>query len=508
MQRRKFIQTIAQTGISVPLMHYGIVNAFASPDGRLGHIATPTLGGDRILVILRMFGGNDGLNTIVPIHDDEYYRVRKVTSQHDLSIAEDVAIPIEGHDGFGFHPSMSALNELYQEGNVAVIQGVGYPNMDLSHFRGNDIWLSASDADVYETSGWVGRTIESQLDHKGGVLSDTPYAVEFGQVMGRLLHGRSSAHGHVYHELSKFHGEDEVIHRAFGHAKSTLLHDRMVTSQRYGQKLDAALAKIPGHSRAYPEGSPLATSMMLVSRMIRSGLGTQVYVVHAGQFDTHHYQQEVHAQQLTELFNTINAFQRELEDHGDAGRVCIMPISEFGRRVEPTESGTDHGTAAPVFVIGRGVTGGIYGTAPLLTELDANGNLLWNVDFREIYSAILHDWFGADKQAIDSEILGRSYRPLPIFNRVVSVGQREQLQLSIAPTPVTDFVLLRSTWHQARPGTATIYDSSGRRIGAFRVDLSSDQRLPIGRLTSGVYVLVVLTDDGSSWRQAFPVEHR
>ncbi len=237
-------------------------------------------------------------------------------------------------------------------------------------------------------------------------------------------------------------------------------------------------------------------------------MGTQVYVIHAGQFDTHHDQQTVHAQQLKELFDTVNAFQRELEDHGDAHRVCIMPISEFGRRVEPTESGTDHGTAAAFFVIGRGVTGGMYGTAPSLSELDANGNLLWNVDFREIYSANLNDWFGADRQAIDEQILPRSYRPLPIFDKVVSVDRREMVQLSIGPTPVTDVMVLRSSWHRSRPGTATIFDLHGRRVGEYRVDLSYDQRLPMGSMPSGVYVLVVIADDGSTWRQAFPVERR
>jgi uncharacterized protein (DUF1501 family) len=403
---------------------------------------------------------------------------------------------------------MSGLSELYQEGSVAVIPGVGYPDMDLSHFRGTDIWLSASDADVYESSGWIGRMIDAQIERDGGMISDTPYAVEFGQVAGRLLHGRSSTHGHAHHEGSKFHGEDVVIHERLRHERSSLLHDRLIMAQRYGLKLDDALAATPGHSRAYPEGSPLATSMMLVSRMIRSGLGTQVYVIHAGQFDTHHYQQTVHTQQLTELFDTINAFQREMEDHGDANRVCIMPISEFGRRVEPTESGTDHGTAAPVFVIGRGVSGGIYGTAPSLTDLDPDGNLLWNVDFREIYSAILHDWFGADQQAIDTKILARSYRPLPIFDKVVSVDRREQLQLSISPTPVTDVLVLRSFWHESRPSRAMICDLHGRCVGGYRIDLSMDQRISIGSLPSGVYVLIVNSDDGSIWRQAFPVERR
>lgn len=483
----------------------GMLRAFDGPVAGLGHLQTEDTYGERILVVLRMFGGNDGLNTIVPIHDDEYYRIRQQSSQHDLSIARERVLMSSGLNGHGLHPSMSPLHELFEEGKVAIVQGVGYPNMDLSHFRGTDIWLSASDAHEYINSGWLGRMIDERIDRRGPYGMKAPYALEFGKTVGAALVGAHGTHGHYVSQRSKYHDDVGEIFSVGGHEGAEVLHERFVSAQRYGTALESALTNVAHHTRVFPEESPLASSLQTISRLIRSGLPTQIYVVHAGQFDTHHHQQQVHAQQLDELFSSTLAFIRELEDSGDADRVCVLVMSEFGRRVEPTESGTDHGTAAPVFLIGHGVRGGIYGEAPTVRDLDQHGNLRWNVDFRQIYASVLRQWFDEDMDSTDQVILQRRFQPLPLFH--VAGHTRTEL-VRIRPIPVHDMIRVVGTVPAPLQATIEISDLSGHVLNRSAMDLSSEISLSARSLSAGVYLLTVSAENGHIQRVAFPVEPR
>lgn len=491
-----------RAGVVLPFMTTDSMRAYAYPTDQLGHISANDQEGERILILLRMFGGNDGLNSIIPIHDDEYYRIRRDQSASDMSIAREAALPIADAPGFAMHPSMRRLHELYDEGHVAVVQGVGYPDMDLSHFRGTDIWLAASDSDTYVQSGWLGRMFDASAPIDSGI----PYAIEFGDNMSRILKGQHQAHAHQYHATHRFTGSEDIGRLNGGFAMADEFESRFLRSQRTGRAVDEALGRVSNHTRAYSGVSPLADALKITSRLIRAGLTTQVYVIHAGQFDTHHRQQEVHAQQLDELFSNVHSLLRELEDSGDADRVCIMPISEFGRRVEPTQSGTDHGTAAPVFVIGKHVNGGMYGDAPSITDVDANGNLKWSTDFRQIYSSIMRQWFSMDPSSIDTGVLTRMFAPLPLF------AQNATLKSAITLAPIPARTTLDVIGHRDRlaPALFEITDLQGRMIKSGRLDLTQRTTIPLPSLAAGVYIISItetLADGSASvHRQAFPVE--
>ncbi|CAN5565974.1 DUF1501 domain-containing protein [soil metagenome] len=502
MQRRSFISSAMRAGVVLPFMTTDSMRAFAYPTDQLGHLSATDQEGERILVLLRMFGGNDGLNSIIPIHDDEYYRIRRDQSALNMSIAREAVLPIEGALGFGMHPSMYRLHELYNEGHVAIVQGVGYPNMDLSHFRGTDIWLAASDSDVYLQSGWLGRMFDVSSPIDNGI----PYAIEFGDNMSRVLKGQHQAHAHHYHATHRFTGSEDIGSLNDGLAMADEFESRMLRSQRTGRTIDDALRRVGNHTRTYSEESPLADALKITSRLIRAGLPTQVYVIHAGQFDTHHRQLEVHAQQLDELFSNVHSLFRELEDSGDADRVCIMPISEFGRRVEPTQSGTDHGTAAPVFVIGKHVNGGMYGDAPSISDVDVNGNLKWTTDFRQIYSTIMRQWFSMEPSSIDTGVLTRMFAPLPLFARSEILSSA----ITLAPIPArTTLDVIAHRDHSTR-SQFVISDLHGRALQSGTLDLMQRSTITLPALASGVYVISiteVLADGSASvHRQAFPVE--
>lgn len=500
---------MATAGVALTLGGGTAIRSFAAPDSRLAWLATPTPASDRIVVILRLYGGNDGLNTVVPIHDDEYYRIRRDTAQVDLSIAPERTLPIPGHPDLGLHPALAPLAELYAEDKVAIVQGVGYPNMDLSHFRGLDIWLSASDANVFDRTGWTARTLERLYPDYPDVLPDAPYAIELGAIIGRSLEGSKGSMGYVFDRFLRQPdgigpvGPDGARSRYL----ETMVLEYLRQSDRFSRTLDQAMARIPAQpvNHYYADGNgPLASSLKNVARLIRSGLSTRFYIVHSGQFDTHHRQQEVHHQQLDELSTNILAFQREIEEAGLADRVVVMPMSEFGRRIEPTESGTDHGTAAPVFVIGTQVRGGMYGITPRVDELDANDNLLWHVDFRQIYASVLSQWLEIPAPDIDGHILPRMFEQLPLFRTVTSNLHTSAVAgavPSVYPLPASDALTVTlppevvwddevSLSFHAMSGLCFLRTTVGRDGHVVRTSVRS--------LPSGLYTIVVT--DGRSRR--------
>lgn len=506
MHRRTFLRHMAATGLALPGLMNGTVSALAFSDGRLGHITTPDPDCDRILVILRMFGGNDGLNTIIPVYDDEYYRVRHRTSRYDLSIPAEAALPIPGNNDHRFHPALGPMLDLYLEGKVAIVQGVGYPDMNLSHFRGNDIWLSASDADVFDDSGFIGRFLERRYPDFPATLPDTPYAIEFGSVVGRLAEGRHHTMAFPYNDRTRIPRDTGI--RIGDGTQADRLEATIEKFLRQGSSfhgtIDRALQNVPGNlvDTYYRGDGYLGRALALTARLIRSGLGTQVYIIHAGQFDTHHDQQRVHAQQLDELFTNVLAFQREMEASGQDQRVCIMPISEFGRRVEPTGSGTDHGTAAPTFLIGGGVRGGLYGTAPSVRDLDADGNLKWNVDFRQIYASILAQWFCVPSTEVESHILPRYFQQLPLFRHAFTEPIPIKVQrdtpapeLQLHPNPALETLRIRiGGLPESADADVRISALDGRLISSGPAVLANGTcTWDVSRIPQGAYVVLVNT---------------
>ena len=387
-----------------------------------------------ILVVLQMAGGNDGLNTLVPFADDAYHKARPV-----IGIGADKILKI--NDQIGLHPKLTGLKSLYDEGHLAVLQGVGYPNPNRSHFRSTEIWQTASDAEKIESYGWLGKYFDScckGADPTVGVSigneapqafsSPNPVGISFARPeQYRWVNnekgdpGMSSAES-LYRRLNRPEGMDSStddtnaggsigsISGGTPHGGNTLdfIQRTALDAQLSSDKV-IEIAKKYKSSVDYPK-SQIADSLNLVARMIAGGLATRVYYVSQGGYDTHTNQVNTHDRLMGDLGDAVAAFCKDLQAQGNFGRVMLMTFSEFGRRVAQNGSnGTDHGAAAPMFVLGGGVKPGLFGKYPSLTDLN-NGDLIYNLDFRSVYATILERWLKAPSQLV----LGRNFPLLPL----------------------------------------------------------------------------------------------
>ncbi|MEM8782542.1 MAG: DUF1501 domain-containing protein [Planctomycetota bacterium] len=374
---------------------------------------------ERVLVVVQLSGGNDGLNTIVPASRSAYHRARG-----DLAVGEREVLSIPngfaGADtGVGLHPMLREVGELMGSGRAAVVQGVGYPNPNRSHFVSMDIWHTASPEKQGSTGrGWIGRAFDAAGHDAGGMAcvslgSEAPLAA-----LGE--HSRAVSFSHA--ETFRWSGAD--LHPAVAQAydaaldtpltqgaSSALDEDPLAFVQRTALDARAASEKVRkavagSAERSFP-GSSLGRQLEMVSKMIRAGLPTRVYYVNHGGFDTHAGQRFAHPNLLRQFSEAVSAFQESLELSGDASRVVTMAFSEFGRRVQANASGgTDHGVAGPVFLLGDPVKPGLWGEHPSLTDLD-DGDLKHAIDFRSVYADVLGNWLKLD----DAAALGRRFRP-------------------------------------------------------------------------------------------------
>jgi uncharacterized protein (DUF1501 family) len=350
----------------------------------------------RVLVILELEGGNDGLNTVIPYADDEYYKARP-------GIGVDRGAVLRLDDAIGFHPSMTGFKALYDEGMLAIVQGVGYPQQDRSHFRSMDIWQSASLEAAAPDRGWLGRALdhaaESSVSEAPALaigLQRLPLALTaanvnvptIADIAGfRLNAGGDTASGERRRELMRRLAEPN--HAASG--ELAFLQRAATSAYNTADRLsDVSRAYQPATS--YP-GTRLAENLKLIAQMIAGDLGARIFFVSHGGFDTHAQQAGAHQALLAELAAAVQAFYADLKGHGLDKRVVLATYSEFGRRVKENGSlGTDHGAASQMFVVTSG-KGGIHGEHPSLTELD-EGDLKFHTDFRSVYATLLEKWLG------------------------------------------------------------------------------------------------------------------
>lgn len=365
--------------------------------------------GARTLVVIELAGGNDILNMAVPYADETYYRVRPT-----LAIKREEATAIT--PALALHPAMSPLAELYQAGRVAIVQGVGYPNPNFSHFRAMEIIKSAV-PDRYEPIGWLGRF----LDLTAG--EEVFAAMRQGGTMDHALRGEDTpvpvvqtAQQYSFQTDPRYSGDRQNRLNAFnllnsgdanGRAMVPLIQDTAqaayVSSRELAQMVSSYQTTVD-----YPQQNGLAQGLKLLAQVITADVGLQVGYVTIGGWDTHAGQANQHRNLMTQVATAVHAFQADLDAHGASGRVLVMINSEFGRRVpENGSGGTDHGSATSYFLVGTPVKGGLYGRAPSLTDLD-NGNFKYTTDFRSVYATILTDWLRADATAV----LGRPWETL------------------------------------------------------------------------------------------------
>ncbi len=434
--RRRFLRTSTLGAAATWTLPVFLEKTFFALDAMAADALTqPVTGKDgTILIVLQMAGGNDGLNMMVPYADDGYHRARP-----RLGFAPDKVLKVDNYTGL--NPKLTGLKSLFDEGHVAIVQGVGYPNPNRSHFRSTEIWQTASDADRTLSEGWLGRYFDNccaGADPTVGVAireetpqafaAKTPTGVTFSrpeQFRFRSLEpnsGRMSAEEFFFRQLNESGGGDDAglsasdgasIGAIAGKAKNDLrtldfLHRTALDAQLSSDKI-LAIARKYKSTVPYPAGQ-LAASLNIVARMIAGGLPTRVYYASQGGFDTHAGQINTHERLMGEFNDALAAFVADLKQQGNFDRVLLMTFSEFGRRVqENANGGTDHGTAAPMFVLGGAVKPGLFGKHPSLVDLD-HGDLKFNTDFRSIYGTVLDQFLKAPSQVV----LGRKFPTLAI----------------------------------------------------------------------------------------------
>lgn len=374
----------------------------AVPDflARTAQAAAP--GKDNILVVLEMGGGNDGINTVVPYADDLYHKVRPTLRQ-----TREAVIRLDDH--VGLHPALSALRPMWDAGQVAVVQGVGYPNPDRSHFEAMDIWHSADPKRLTKT-GWLGRGAAG-FDGGGGV----PLLHVGTGNMPLALAGPAGGTAITVNDRNSFRltitggkpSEQSARRRLLADLSAPTPGDDLASfvRRRQVQTLTSVetLRELLDSYDATRYGTGLAKKLRLVAGLIAKGFGTRVFYVSLDGFDTHADQAPAHARLLTEMGEAFAEFFTSLKDSGNDRRVRLMTFSEFGRRVDENGSrGTDHGAASCLFHVGPSVRGGVVGKHPSLKDLDV-GDLKHHTDFRRVYATLLDGWLGCDSKAVLGE---------------------------------------------------------------------------------------------------------
>ncbi len=497
MKRRQFIQRVASTGIVLPIA-FGFPRLRAFGQAPAGSPFARAAAGenDRIYVIIRLAGGNDGLNTVVPYTNDIYYQERLFGTENDLTIPENEVLKLSDNSTLGLHPSMAPVRNLYEEGKIAIVQNVGYPGQNLSHFRSTDIWLSGSDFNVFDNAGWYAKYLESKYPDYPETLPDAPFAIEFGNFLSTTLVGEQNNMGVAVGSLSYIPGlpgENEIADTKAGEEEA-YVQEIMRQSNIFSNAILNAYGQGPNNADRYTDASGgLGLVLAAVARMIGGGLGTRVYIVNLGGFDTHTNQLANHANLLGQLSSAIGEFQADLEVQGVADRVSGGTISEFGRRVKSNGTGTDHGSAAPMIFFGNGVQGGIIGENADLEDLEGAGNIKMDHDFRQLYASILGQWFEATDEEIDPA-LPREFQQLPIFKTSSSVGAEDALAAGFtvgtpSPNPARGRVSVPITGvRNGMEARMTLYSADGRAVLSVPVESgASSVWLDVGSLPNGAY---------------------
>lgn len=414
--RRSFLQALGLIGGGTIMV--GGANLTASVPSRLTAALANSANNGRILLLIRLKGGNDGLNTIVPIYDYDFYAQNRPTIKHELSDLYQLS------PDFGIPPSMQSLQSLWGDGKMKVVQGVGYPDQNLSHFRSSDIWASADAVNV-ESTGVFGRYFEDIYpDYLINPPAEPP-AIQIGSIGNLLFDGLDTTYAFSVanpEQLASI-AENGVLHDVLNIPGCTygdqlgFMRGMTNTTFTYAGVINEAY-EAADNAVDYGDSS-FAKQLKIVARMIKGGLGTQVYMVTLSGFDTHANQVEDHDNLMLDLSTTVKAFYDDLATVGRDHRVIGMTFSEFGRRIEENGSnGTDHGAASPVMMFGSKLDGnGFIGSQPDLQSPDGNGNLQFGTDFRSIYATVLKEWLCIDAALVDEILLDGGYDTLDLgFN--------------------------------------------------------------------------------------------
>jgi uncharacterized protein (DUF1501 family) len=433
--RREFLRGTVLTSSLAWTVPTFLAHTFSGLQAQAADKATQvTTGKDgTILVILQMAGGNDGLNTVVPFANDHYLKARPKLALSGTQV-------LKATDELGFHSALRGFKDLYDGGSLSIVQGVGYPNPNRSHFRSTEIWQTASDSKKFERYGWLGRYFDNACSgadptvginigrqmpqafaakHPVGVSLDNPEnyrfitaekgaEAEMMQDSFRKLNQPDEAGSNSGDSIGAVAGGSNLRHEG---SPLDYLERTALDAQLSSDRIRSISGKVQNKA-AYPAGQ-LGNSLKLVARLIGGGLPTRIFYVSQGGYDTHTNQVPAQERLLRELGDSVKAFVEDMKAQGNFGRVLLMTFSEFGRRVgENASGGTDHGAASSMFLVGEKLKSGLLGQMPSLAPKDLfNGDVKFTTDFRSVYAGVLEQWL----KTPSAPILGRPFEPLSIL---------------------------------------------------------------------------------------------
>lgn len=508
--RRSFIQALGIVGAGSMMLGGKALSASkASPLS----VALSNSENENILVIIRLAGGNDGLNTIVPIYDYASYANLRPTIRHQ----ENELINLDAN--FGIPNFMGDLESVWGDGKMKVVHGVGYPQQNLSHFRSTDIWASTAN-NYEEPTGWWGRYFEELYPDYLINPPAIPPSIQIGNIGNLIFEGNDNTYTFTVSNVQQLQqvGQTGNLHDVqnlpdcvYG---DKLLYMRATanTTLTYAQVISDAYNNASNNAN-YGTGS-LGQELASVARLIKGGLGTKVYMVSLGGFDTHANQANTHQTLLEDLSKSMKAFYDDLANSGYEDKVLSMTISEFGRRpYENGSNGTDHGAASPMFLFGPGLNGsGFVGEHPDINTWDANDNLIPSSDFRDVYTTVLSQWFCLDPSVISGVMLNENFEELDLGFNCEELSTNDFSDVSrFSHTPIYDpngvYILIQVS--AASHGVIKLYDIMGREIGtlANQFFLEGKHQIRVkeaisGRLSVGQYIYRI-TIGGQNYSKSF-----
>ncbi|MBC8083665.1 MAG: DUF1501 domain-containing protein [Hymenobacter sp.] len=483
MKRRHFLQTTAAATVLPTLLGGLPIGAYGfSPE--LFEITGGATQTDRVLVLIQLNGGNDGLNMIIPTN--QYAAL--MAARPDIAIPQNQVLPLSSVTGI--HPAMAGVKNMFADGKIGVVQGVGYPSTNYSHFRATDIWTSGSDSNVTITSGWAGRYLDGEYaDYPTGypnAQSPDPLAISIGSVVSNCVQGPNVNMGMAIASTTSFYqllsgGVDAAPNTPAGH-ELTFIRQVVAQTQIYTTTIQAAAGRATNLSPLYPTAgqNSLADQLKIVAQLVAGGLQTRIYVCNLGGFDTHSGQVPAtgatttgtHATLLGKISQALEAFQDDLRRLNVQNRVVGMTFSEFGRRIKANSSrGTDHGAAAPLIVFGTSVNPIIHGNNPVLpANAGVNDQVAMQFDFRAIYASILKDWFMVPQATLNallpSAIGAFPYMPIirpAVVNGTASAADTNVADFSVYPNPVRGRATVEFT-SEGGHVQVLLYDALGREV--------------------------------------------
>jgi len=476
MKRRSFLKNTAGAAVTLPFALQGVRLSALPRSAFFGSMANDT---DRVLVIIRLNGGNDGLNMLVPM--DQYDKL--FNARQAVLLPEDDILSLTTENGL--HPKMSGLRNLFTEGLAGFVQDVGYPDQNRSHFRSTDIWTTGSPADDTWTTGWLGRYFDERYPgFPDGYPNDQqphPFAVTMGNTVSTTCQGEVANYSIALRDpfsLTQLAEDSETLvpDTPYGN-ELEYIRNIIAQTNAYGEAVMEA-ANMGNNMATYPIDNRLASQLKNVALLMSGGLQTSIYIVSIGGFDTHANQviksdptQGRHAELLQEISEAITAFMSDIQQLGLSSRVLGMTFSEFGRQIRSNDSlGTDHGTAAPLILFGEAACANVIGENPIIpNEVSAQDGVPMQFDFRDVYGSVLMDWFGVNEDEVRSS-LHEEFVYLSILgdacDQTVTNTQNllnQSLEASVFPNPFRSWATI-SLKHTGGWLKVSVSDSLGKQV--------------------------------------------